>query len=255
MSLPTPPDGAFPPPPPTLSAYGSPEFMGPVRPIATTARLLTGALVLMVPIQVLSLIDSWELVGSARDYLAGVISQDQFEAANSGGALGGLHASITMIVTLSVAVLTFVWMQTMARNVRVLGRTGLTWGPGWAIGGWFVPPGLLYVVPWLMFRELWRASAPGAAASGTGWRAERVPHLIDVWWVLYGLVPILGLVTSFGAIADLAGSDNYRTIAENLDRFATLNLAVAGVGIVTTGVYFVMVRSLSARHMQCTGEA
>ena len=52
-----------------------------------------------------------------------------------------------------------IWMYRMAANHRALQRNG-TWAPGWAIGGWFLPPGGLYIIPFLMFRELWKASDP-----------------------------------------------------------------------------------------------
>ena len=63
-----------------------------------------------------------------------------------------------------------IWMFKMAKNVRALGRQGLRYAPGWAIGGWFVPPCVLYVVPWLMFRELWKASDPEPPIPRTGGR-------------------------------------------------------------------------------------
>lgn len=251
MSLPTPPDGALPPPPPTSHVpYGRPEYVGNLKPIATLSRTLWTMLLVLIPLQALAVADSWSLVGTARDYLAGRIDDTQFEEA-SGGGLGMLAG----FLIIPIGVVTILWMQRMAQNLRVLRRRGITWSPGWAIGGWFAPPFVLYVVPWLMFRELWKASAPDVAPDDTSWKQEKVPPIVDVWWVLYGLVPVLGIVTSADTILDLTTSDDYVAVAKNIDRFATLNITLAVVGIATTAVYAVLVRQWSARHMRCTNEA
>jgi hypothetical protein len=240
MSLPT-------PPPPPYAPFGQPEFMRPVQPVGSLAKILGWMLLILLPLQALAVADSWDLVGSARDLLAGRITQDEFETA-SGGGFGNLAGFLVV----PIAVLTIIWMRRMATNLRAIGRTDLTWGPGWAIGGWFVPPFVLYVVPWLMFRELWRASTPEPDPS---WRTQPVPRIIDVWWVLYGLVPILGIVSSAGTLFSLAGADDYTEVAKTIDRFAVLNVSLAAIGVVTTGVYYVVVRTLSQRHMRCIHEA
>lgn len=251
MSLPTPPDGALPPPPPpSYVPYGQPEFVGNVKPIALLSRTLGTMLLVLIPLQALAVADSWSLVGTARDYLAGRISDTEFENA-SGGGLGTLAG----FLVIPIAVVSILWMQRMAQNLRAIGRRGITWSPGWAIGGWFVPPGVLYVVPWLMFRELWKASAPDVAPGDTSWKQEKVPPIVDLWWVLYGLVPILGIITSADTLLSLTTSDDYVEVAKNIDRFATLNIVLAILGIVATGVYHALVRQWSARHMRCTHEA
>lgn len=250
MSLPTPPGGDIPPPPPPFTPFGRPEFVQPVQSIGTLTRTISTLLLIMVPLQVIAVADAWSLVGSARDFLAGRISEDQFESA-SGGGFGGLAG----LLVLPTGVLVILWMRRMAQNLRTIGRTGLTWGPGWAIGGWFVPPFVLYVVPWLMFRELWRASDPDVAAGDTSWRRSPVPRIVDVWWVLYGLVPILGIISSAGTVLDLTASDDLTNVATTIDRFATLNVSLAAVGVVTTVVFWSVVRQWSVRHMQCTHEA
>jgi len=250
MSLPMPPSGDLPPPPPpTFVPYGQPEFAGTLKPIGSLSRTLWTMLLVLIPLQALAIADSWSLVGTARDYLAGRIDDTQFEDA-SGGGLG----TIAGFLIIPIGVITILWMQRMAQNLRTLGRRGITWGPGWAIGGWFTPPFVLYAVPWLMFRELWKASAPDIAPGDTSWKQGKVPPIVNVWWVLYGLVPILGIVSSAGTVLNLTTSDDYVEVAKNIDRFASLNIALAVVGVVTTGVYSVLVRQWSARHMRCTHE-
>ena len=56
---------------------------------------------------------------------------------------------------IAAAVVVIIWMYRLAWNHRALHRGG-TWGPAWAIGGWFLPP-IVYVIPTLMLHELWKA--------------------------------------------------------------------------------------------------
>ena len=76
--------------------------------------------------------------------------------------------SLVGLLVIPIAVLTIIWMFRMAGNLRQLGRTGATWAPGWAIGGWFCPPCAIYAIPWLMFRELWRGSRSRGGAVRPG---------------------------------------------------------------------------------------
>ena len=98
------------------------------------------------------------------------------------------------LMVIPIAVLTMIWMFRMSANLRTLGRHGQTWAPGWGIASWFVPPCVIYAVPWLMFRELWKGSDPACDPSDPAWKNGRVSPLVNVWWVLYGLVPLLGLL-------------------------------------------------------------
>ena len=51
-------------------------------------------------------------------------------------------------------VLVMIWMYRISANLRAFGMT-TTWHPLFAIFGWFLPPVVLYVIPFLMLREQW----------------------------------------------------------------------------------------------------
>ena len=97
-----------------------------------------------------------------------------------------------------------VWMFRIAKNHQGLGRR-LTWGPGWAIGGWFLPP-LVYVIPFLMVRESWKAADPDVPPGDTRWKSGGDSPLVWIWGVLYIVVPIVffvvGLRQQFGAMSN-----------------------------------------------------
>ena len=109
-------------------------------------------------------------VDEARDFLADRIDEDDFLEAYAPSLLLGFVQGAAMI---ALVVLTMVWMYRVASNHRALQRNG-TWAPGWAIGGWFLPPGALYIIPYLMFRELWKASDPAVPAGDQRWKENRV---------------------------------------------------------------------------------
>lgn len=238
-------------PPPGYIAYGGQGAVTPgAQNIGGLTKALVTLLVILIPLQLLSVFSTINITSKARDFLDGSASEADFKDATQFnlGQLGGL-------LIIPIAVLTMIWMFRMAGNLRSLGRTGATWARGWAIGGWFVPPCVLYVVPWLMFKELWKGSDPAVAAGDPTWKSGRVSPLITVWWVLYGLVPLLGFVTSAGIISQFKADNNVESVAEQFDKYATLNIALAIVGIGTTAVYLTLVRQLSTRHMQATRES
>ena len=162
---PPPPPSDPPPPPPPMGpppgyvAYGGPGDAG--RRFSASAawpRPSSCSLADLHPARLIGIAATVRLAHKARDFLDGDISAESLPRTPpaSGSNLGGL-------LVFAIAPLTMIWMFRMARNVRILGRPGLKFAPGWAIGGWFTPPLVLYVVPWLMFRELWKASEPGLA--------------------------------------------------------------------------------------------
>ena len=94
--------------------------------------------------------------------------------------------------------------------------------PGWAIGGWFLPPGLLYVIPMLVLRETWKAADPDVPPGDDRWKSGSVHPLLWVWWVLYGLAPlvfvVIGLRQQIGNIG--ADDDGHRQVVRRQRRSA-----------------------------------
>ncbi len=52
-----------------------------------------------------------------------------------------------------------------------------TFAPVFAVVGWMLPP-FLYVLPFLILRELWKASDPGTPVADEGWRRRPVTPLL-----------------------------------------------------------------------------
>ncbi|HEY4331553.1 MAG TPA: DUF4328 domain-containing protein [Ilumatobacteraceae bacterium] len=234
-------------PPPGYVAYGGPNngAFSSYERIGGIARTLGILVTIVVPLLVVTTALRSYLESRAKDYLAGRIDESQFRSSN------GLYGLVSLVVaglTLAIVVLTMIWMNKLAKNQQRLNRTG-TWGPGWAIGGWFVPPCVLYVVPYLMFRDLWKSSDPDATHD---WRTNPVAPIISVWWVLYGLAPIAFLTVTVGSFKF---GTNTADAARNLDKSGGITLISGIVQIAAAVSYLVLVRQLSARQMRVTNES
>lgn len=212
--------------------------------VARAAMILVGlaAFVAVVNVPVAE-----SVVDEAETYLAGGSSDTEFVESIAPYALLSVVQGVAVMAS---AVLVIIWMFRMAANHRTLHR-GATWGPGWAIGGWFLPP-LLYVIPFLMFRELWKASDPDVPVGGE-WRTGRVSPLVPLWFVLYSVVPLLAIAFQANDVLSGFGADE-RDLAEQIVDGGTSNLVTAATAAAGAAVFIAMALQLTRRHQRFTGE-
>jgi hypothetical protein len=186
------------------------------------------------------------VIDEAEDYLAGSIDKDEFQEAIIGYSIVPVVASMLQI---AAVVITVIWMFRVAANHRSLHRGG-TWGPGWAIAGWVLPP-FIYVIPTLMLRELWKASDPDVPMGGN-WRAKGAAPLPVIWGVLYSAASVLSLSVNTGDIS-LSATDE--ALAEQLVSDQSLEVVAAILGLAAAAAFVVLARQLTRRHTRLTGEA
>lgn len=185
-------------------------------------------------------------VGDAEDFLAGRLSSSDFQTSVLVYSLMGI---VQGAATVASIVLVMIWMYRLAANHRALHRGG-RWGPGWAIGGWFLPP-FVYVIPFLMFRELWRCSDPDVPIGGE-WRTRPVPPVVTAWFVVYGPLALVVQAATSMTTFDLSGSEE--ALAEQIVDGQTGAALVAIVGLVAGALFIVMARGLTERHRRLIGE-
>lgn len=235
-------------PPPGYVPYGGANqgAFGTYGRIGGVAKWLGVSLIALIAVQIISLIKSAGDRSSAREFLNGTISESEYTKTVGLSALVGL---LSFAAFAAVAVLAIVWMFRIAKNLQLMDRVG-TWKPGWAIGGWFVPPFVLYVVPFLMMRDLWKASDP--TGGGRDWRTNRVGSIVNVWWVLYGLAPVLFLGVTFSSFQlDRSAID----AAHEIDDKFGITLASSAVQVAAAVAFLFLVRQLTERHRQTIGES
>jgi hypothetical protein len=108
-----------------------------------------------------------------------------------------------IVAILAGAVFFGIWLHRAVRNLRGLGRAGMTYTPGGSVVSFYIPF-VNFVRPHRALTELWRASEPGAEADGAGWSAYgATTPLISVWWGFWLTSQILGNVS---ARVDAAGT-------------------------------------------------
>jgi Domain of unknown function (DUF4328) len=240
-------------PPPGYVGY-TPTALGAVpqlRRIGGLSKWLVATTAIVAIVTLTSTLTSLGAVDEAQDFLDGRIDADEFEDAYAPTIL---LAGVQSIVVLATVVLTMVWMYRIAANHRALGRIG-TWSPGWAIGGWFLPPLVLYVIPYLMLRELWRAADPDVPVGDDRWRQSPVHLSVTAWWVLYGLAPIVIMVLQGAdALNRGLGSGDTEDLAEVVDEQVALTVASGALTIVAAIAWIIVVRGLTARHTRLIGE-
>lgn len=220
-------------------------------PLKRVGGVTTAAIVLVAVsalVAVLTVLVGQTFSDEAETYLADGMSGTEFieEVAP--------YLLLTLLqgaVSIAAAVLVIIWMFRIAKNHRTLRRVG-TWGPGWAIGGWFLPP-LLYIIPTLMFRELWKASDPDVPVGGD-WKSGRTSPLIWVWFVLYSLVPVILLFAQGGdTLGSLGGSEDQ--LAEQLTGSQTSVVIATAVTIAGAAAFIALARALTSRHRRLIGES
>jgi hypothetical protein len=185
----------------------------------------------------------------ATDFLNGEISEDQF-LDDYGPTL--LAQALQGVGQIAAAILTIIWMFRVASNVRAFGRA-TTFAPLFAIFGWVLPP-MLVIIPFLMLRELWKASDPDAPYDATGWKSSSDNPWIWWWFLAYGIVPTVLFVVSIDTLFGGGFGNDTEDIAEALQDFGALNV-IGGISTVIAAVlWIVVVRQLTARHMRLTDE-
>lgn len=249
MSLPPPsPLPPAPPPPPPHFTAAPAAVRSPIGGLAKTLQIL---LIAFVGMAVLTAPVSVATARRAHDFLAGTQGADGYEETQG---IQTLLGALSSAVTVAIGVLTMIWMFRMARNHQSMGRHGMTWAPGWAIGGWFCPP-MLYVIPFLMFRELWRASDPTVPPFDQRWASGRVGPLPTVWFVAYGILPLFGAGLTLSRFTlDFTRSNSTRAQARLADAPIWQPITISLITIVGALSFLALVRELTARHRRLMGE-
>ncbi len=247
-ALPPPPLPPPPPPPPT--SYGAPPPGAYLKaPVGRIARRIQVFLIGIMAISVMSIPVTLETARRAHQFIAGtgLNAEERFLAATR---TQGLLTTISGSLTLTVGILTMIWMFRLSRNHESMGRLGATWSPGWAIAGWFCPP-ILSVIPWLMLRELWKGSDPTIAPFDANWKQAKAGPITTTWWALYAFPPIVGLALTVRRFRfGLTPLDTAR-----LNDVPAAQTVILGVFNLAAAVAFlVLVRQLTDRHQRLIGE-
>ncbi|WP_065490432.1 DUF4328 domain-containing protein [Streptomyces sp. PTY087I2] len=100
------------------------------------------------------------------------------KAGDTAETLYGVAALSQGVTLLATAVVFIIWFHRTRRNAEVFDPSVQRMGPGWAVGGWFVPVANFWF-PYRVASGVWEASAQ--TRPDGGWRTvPRTP--LNLWW-------------------------------------------------------------------------
>jgi hypothetical protein len=179
----------------------------PASTLALFATLLFVAGAVFSAVAALVTLMQIQLLEAVR--FGGVLTPGQAEAQDNRqrflaavGLAGGIPTSIVFLA----------WVYRANRNARALGAAWMRYGPVWSVGCFFIPIVSLYA-PYLVVREIWRASLPGPGGQP---RAPASP-LLGAWWATW----VVGGFIQYSRMRALFGG-------EGLAFFARLSFMEAG---------------------------
>ncbi len=221
----------------------------PLPPMRALRGLATALLVLFILVALTQLgaagarFNRASLIDDVIESPSSVDQQDLIDADDTVAGLSGLHA----LGMLATGIVFIIWQFRHAKNATVLGnQSGL--GPGWAIGGWFVPLGNL-VIPGVQLFQSSKASDVTARQQG---QPPKGAPVVVLWAVAFGLGVVL--LAAGGALApgtDDEGNFDVDSIEDIEDVASSDRTAGAGhvvlFGAAILGI--VMVRRLSAKQL------
>ncbi|WP_405495782.1 DUF4328 domain-containing protein [Streptomyces sp. NBC_00096] len=247
----SPPPGSPPPadpvpqptPPPGSAAYAQPvphqPLPGfapqPVKVLRSPRGLATATNVLLAVSGLYALI----LTGTGL-YVSSVLGDGQYPDAGADDSLSppdvwmGVITAVSLPLLLATAALFIIWFHRVHQNAEILNPGAVTRSSGWAIGGWFIPIGNLFL-PYLMAKEIWAASIQ-LGPDGSYRRVSTAP--VTSWWLLW--------VASL--IADRVFSSLYTvaTTAEELASSADAAAVQGGLSLVAAVLAIGFVHKVTA---------
>ena len=98
--------------------------------------------------------------------------------------LTGVILFTAQTVLLAVTVFFFLlWTYAVRTNLRALGVRKLDYKTAWSVAGWWIP-GINFVRPYQVLREIWKASDP-ATSDRFEWKRAPTPPILVFWWIAF----------------------------------------------------------------------
>jgi len=114
-------------------------------------------------------------------------TQEEMEAAaNTSGVIQAMIAVVSFVIICISGILWFVWTYRMVKNAHCITYRPLRFGPGWAVGYYFIPILNLFR-PYQALSDAHRVSK-----NPSDWVAASGSYLLGWWWAMY-------IVSSFAA--------------------------------------------------------
>jgi Domain of unknown function (DUF4328) len=240
-------------PPPGYVAYGGPgAYGGTFQRIGGLTKALVILSIVTIVATALSLITQLTLRGNALDFRDGTTTIEEFS-----DKLGPYLAvsALAGFVGLATLIVQIIWTFRMTKNLEVLGRTNRAFSPGATIAINILGGCTLGILPYFMWRELWKGSDPESPAGDPAWKQRPVGSIVHTWLIVTLLTVVVAAGLGVANAVTRISRNSDETIAKQLDtRFAFVILAGA-LSVASAVIFLMLIRQLSSRHMRSTREA
>jgi hypothetical protein len=149
-------------------------------------------------------------VCAAFHLIAGVIqfAYVQMQEGPDGGRLGPGEAQafvdaltllsfLDLALRMTTAIPFWIWFYQAYRNLNLMRVSGLSYSPGWAVGG-FIVPILQLFRPYQVAQETWKASDPGETPENRyAWRNRAGSSIVGGWWACWLGMNFAAILTPF----------------------------------------------------------
>ena len=239
-------------PPPGYVAYGGPgSYGGTFRGIGGLTKSLEILTIVTIVLSALSLVTQLTLRGNALDFRDGTTTLQEF--ADKLGPYLAVSA-VAGFVGLATLVVQIIWTFRIAKNLEVLGRQNRTFSPGATIAINILGGCTLGILPYFMWRELWKGSDPESPAGDPGWKQRPVGQVVHTWLIVTLLTVLVGAGLGVGNAVTRISRNSNATIAKQLDSRIALVMAAGVLSLVSAIVFLSMIRQHSSRHIRSIRE-
>ncbi len=159
------------------------------KPIANLTRWVVWLQIATASVALLFIAVNLAEIELLERIIAGDIVTDAEIDANDLRVFGTAVVAIALILT--QILIFFIWIYRARANLPALGVSDASWGPGYAVGLWFVPI-LHWYIPFTITREIWQASI--AADGQDSWRDTRIPGVFGFWWAAHVVSSIVSML-------------------------------------------------------------
>ena len=244
---PYPPGGA----PPGYVAYGGTGSYGSAaQPIAGLTKAMLLLLVITAITTALRAIALVLVRSKAVDLSDGTLTSSGFSNSLTFYNSVGVFASL---VGIAAAVVQIVWTFRLAKNLQGRGRQ-LRFGPGATIAINILGGCTLFILNFMMWRDLWQASDPDIAPGDQRWRDSAVAPIIPIWFGIQ-IATLVGAIFGVGALAiGIGRSSTTDKLAQRLSNDFLIVGLFSLVSVVASVVFILMLQQLAARHQRAMGE-
>jgi hypothetical protein len=208
------------------------------RRLATLGTVAAVLLAFTILANLAILIANQRFVGLESDVIGGGIPD--FPRLKRAADESNTASNVYVVAVLIAGVGFMAWLSRAYRNLPRRGFADLRFGPGWAIGAWFVPILNLFR-PKQIANDVWRGSDGSPERDSlVSWRERRVAPLVHWWWGCLIFGSVLSRVSSFiirSANNDAGVTlDTLRTerVGIYIDQVASIALIVAAVLAIQT---------------------